>query len=393
MVETAAHLVEHVLPEQPIRQWVLSFPYPLRFLFAIRPAVLSQLLGIVYWARCSTIGNVATRPSATRHQPASSGWHGQLDQPVHQTWARPPSDVIQWTVGRSLDHLPVETVARLFDALFEHSAGAFDMGVNLLGMYTHGDPDKLENLLPQVRRATECVMRWDQSRPRQLAVHRFGRLVRRILENGREDPDARAIALILARALVSNEGEDQERFVEPVLDLLLSMFPEITWPLIGQVIVSDPLQAWRLESVLGGTIGSDREEVAALLELPEDTLFAWCHAHPDRAPAFVAGVVPALTTYSYETSDRSLHPVLIRLLDEFGDRDDVLDAMVRRMYTFGWSGSLTRYFALYEKPLRTLLEHPKAQVRRWARRTLRGLSESIEAARNQDEELEAQWDV
>ena len=50
MVETAAHLVEHVLPEQPIRQWVLSFPYPLRILFATRPAVLSQVLGIVYRA-------------------------------------------------------------------------------------------------------------------------------------------------------------------------------------------------------------------------------------------------------------------------------------------------------------------------------------------------------
>ena len=50
MAETAAHLVEHVLPEQPIRQWVLSFPYPLRFLFATRPAMLTQVLGIVYRA-------------------------------------------------------------------------------------------------------------------------------------------------------------------------------------------------------------------------------------------------------------------------------------------------------------------------------------------------------
>ena len=48
MADTAAHLVEHVLPEQPIRQWVLSFPYPLRFLFATRPAVLTQVLSIVY---------------------------------------------------------------------------------------------------------------------------------------------------------------------------------------------------------------------------------------------------------------------------------------------------------------------------------------------------------
>jgi hypothetical protein len=40
--------VEEVLPEQPIRQWVLSFPYALRFLFASRPGVMGQVLGIVY---------------------------------------------------------------------------------------------------------------------------------------------------------------------------------------------------------------------------------------------------------------------------------------------------------------------------------------------------------
>jgi hypothetical protein len=41
-------LVDEVLPEQPIRQWVLSFPYPLRFLFAGRPGVMGEVLGIVY---------------------------------------------------------------------------------------------------------------------------------------------------------------------------------------------------------------------------------------------------------------------------------------------------------------------------------------------------------
>ena len=50
MVESAALLVDEVFPEQPVRQWVLSVPYPLRFLFASRPAILSEVLGIVY--RC-----------------------------------------------------------------------------------------------------------------------------------------------------------------------------------------------------------------------------------------------------------------------------------------------------------------------------------------------------
>jgi hypothetical protein len=30
MADTAAHLVDHVFPEAPVRQWVLSVPFPLR---------------------------------------------------------------------------------------------------------------------------------------------------------------------------------------------------------------------------------------------------------------------------------------------------------------------------------------------------------------------------
>ncbi len=48
MAESAALLVDEVFPKQPVRQWMLSFPYPLRFLFASRPAIMGQVLGIVY---------------------------------------------------------------------------------------------------------------------------------------------------------------------------------------------------------------------------------------------------------------------------------------------------------------------------------------------------------
>lgn len=47
MVETAALLVDDVLPYKPIRQWVLSFPFPLRFLLASDPQVVTNVLGIV----------------------------------------------------------------------------------------------------------------------------------------------------------------------------------------------------------------------------------------------------------------------------------------------------------------------------------------------------------
>ena len=47
MVESAAHLIDNVLPAVPVRQWVLSFPWPLRLLFARRPDVLSDCIAII----------------------------------------------------------------------------------------------------------------------------------------------------------------------------------------------------------------------------------------------------------------------------------------------------------------------------------------------------------
>ncbi len=55
MVESAAHLVDHVLPRVPMRQWVVSFPWPRRLVFASRPQWLTRVLGIVTRALSSAV--------------------------------------------------------------------------------------------------------------------------------------------------------------------------------------------------------------------------------------------------------------------------------------------------------------------------------------------------
>src|SRR5690606_6168677 len=50
MAETAALLADDVLPDRPMRQWVLSLPFALRFLLATDPDALTHVLGIVYRA-------------------------------------------------------------------------------------------------------------------------------------------------------------------------------------------------------------------------------------------------------------------------------------------------------------------------------------------------------
>jgi len=48
MSETAAHLVDHVLPHKNIRQWVLTFPVPIRLCLAVRPKVMARALDIAH---------------------------------------------------------------------------------------------------------------------------------------------------------------------------------------------------------------------------------------------------------------------------------------------------------------------------------------------------------
>jgi uncharacterized protein (DUF983 family) len=47
MSQTAAHLVDRVIPHVPVRQWVLSLPIPLRVLLAAQPELVTPVLQVV----------------------------------------------------------------------------------------------------------------------------------------------------------------------------------------------------------------------------------------------------------------------------------------------------------------------------------------------------------
>jgi hypothetical protein len=82
MKDTATHLVDWVLPEVAIRQWVLTLPYPLRYPCAWNARLASE----------------APRASAPRHPQ----WTLRLSH-VHSTlWVGPMEDrAIGWDAGHA----------------------------------------------------------------------------------------------------------------------------------------------------------------------------------------------------------------------------------------------------------------------------------------------------
>ena len=300
-----------------------------------------------------------------------------------------PDLLRQWTLGGVLAKVPVLAVAPLFDMLLVGEGEAYGLALDLIGMYVHGQQARLEELRPQLILATENIDRLVKEPRSRTDDFHLKELIDWLLKKGRTDEDACKIALILAKKIAAaDESVASAELGKSLLPRLLSSFPEIVWPILGEAIVSDRKNAWRLELALGDSFSFEVKR-PAILQLPPTVLLAWCHAHPDVAPAFVVGLLPVLTS---READRMLHPTMKRLLDEFGDRADVLSALGRNMYTFGWRGSRTEYFELYDEPLRELENHRLGQVRRWAKKTRQQLRRDIDETRIEEEERQARWE-
>ena len=303
-----------------------------------------------------------------------------------QTSSVPPWRLKEWYEVRDV---AASTVAPLFEAMMNHSADAFAIAVDLMEIYTHGSPQRLEELQLQICKLAKTASRWPLHYD-ALAVYSFKRIMSSVLEKGRGDSSACTTALELTKALVDGDPYHDFYLMESVLPILLSGFPEISWPLIGEAIISNPRLSWRLEEILRDSF-DDRSD-AAILSLPQDTLLAWCHAHPERAPVSAASMVPVFVDGTADVAKR-LHPVMTRLLEHFGERDDVLQASTRNIDMFEWVDSWASYYAQFEEPLKGLQNHNAPQVRNWAEKMSKVVSERKEKATKIDEERAVQAEL
>ena len=301
-----------------------------------------------------------------------------------------PVELAGWGMGRALESLAPPTVASLFDALHEQTGDeASTILLGLAAMHLHVAPDAFDPLRPQVRKCIEkCVA--DGSLPADaMHMYYFEELAKRVLDEGRGDRDACAIALELAKVTVANSCRNADALPSSLMRQLLSGFPEVAWPLVGAAIVADRKQASLLIWALGTHMR--RDEQPPILSLPEATLFSWCHANPDEAPPFAACVVPVLA--ARQDSSMIVHPILRRLIDEFGEREGVLDGIETNIYTYSWVGSLTKYYGQYIEPLGGLTDHRIPFVKMWAKRMIRQLQSEIERARDHDAELDVEMEI
>jgi hypothetical protein len=297
-----------------------------------------------------------------------------------------------WSIGGVLAKLPPDVVAPLFSNLLSGTPEAWNVAVHLMGMYAHSNLSRLDKLRPQVRLLAETS---GVRAPRSdtMSNHHFGQVMTWMLKRGRDDEDARAVALSLTRSLVARaeaEGFVGDHRVTPLIPTLLKDYPDKVWALISKAIVADPKSAWRFQFALSERTVASGGKTSVLLNLHPDMLLAWCHAYPEVGPAFLSATIPLLNGID-EAGNSQLHPIVKRLLDEFGEQDDVQQAIVGNIFTFGWTGSTADYYRQYLAPLGGFARHPNAAVRRWVRKIVESLNKQIEIDKQHDDERDAFW--
>jgi hypothetical protein len=107
MVETAAHLVDHVIPRVPVRQWVLTAPKRVRYFLQHEPRIFSGVLR-VFMRAVNTAGRSRSRlmrnPASTRTRP---GAPADAESRKHKDKTRRASYLWAMLIARIYEALPL----------------------------------------------------------------------------------------------------------------------------------------------------------------------------------------------------------------------------------------------------------------------------------------------
>lgn len=110
-------------------------------------------------------------------------------------------------------------------------------------------------------------------------------------------------------------------------------------------------------------------------------IFDWCKNNNPLAPTRLAEQVPIFE------ENATWQPIAFRLINEFGDIQDVLNNLDTNMGTFSWVGSIVPLLESQKEIFVQNQSHPIGNVSQWANLHLEYINKRIKDEKNRDEEI------
>ncbi len=281
----------------------------------------------------------------------------------------------------SLEELNVFS-ERLFAYGDEGYAIVFDLFFNI----GYRNESKKNSLTPISKK---CILKLGYNRnfKRQLDDYNWSEVISLIINNEKEVEFAQFINKSIINSITWENTYHLDYYVQRIYEILMKVHFGSIWRDLSDALLADQedyIKFYGLKHILGSHIGGVGRSVGILFEGDIDSIFKWCESNKPLAPSRLAELTPIFD--NNKTGYLTWHPVALRLLNEFGDLNEVLGSLSSNMGSYSWTGSVVPFLESKQKLFRQIINHKIESVRIWANSYIGYLDKDIEAEKNRDAE-------
>lgn len=289
--------------------------------------------------------------------------------------------------GRALDNMNLKELESFAERMFLYEEEGYSIVFDLYFNIGYHNKDLRNSLIPIFEK---CIRALGMNRKHigQLDGYRWSEIVCLIISDTNKKEFAKYINTAIIDSISFKNSYHLDTYVQKIYEHLLKIHFDSIWPDLSKSLLSVEEayeKFYGLKHILGSRIGGVGRSIGVLFVGNIDKIFDWCKNKSPLAPARLAELVPIFNNDNQDYSE--WHPITLRLIDEFGQYEDVLRNLSSNMGTFSWSGSLVPLLESKKRLFSKIKNHKINEVTIWANKYLQYIDEDIERERNRDEEM------
>lgn len=164
---------------------------------------------------------------------------------------------------------------------------------------------------------------------------------------------------------------DYDYQLRDLYEVLVAKYFRNIWLDLSKALLNDNTSLFylRLKDLLG--VSAINENPVLFKRDHTDEFLLWCEKNPAMAPQRLVDLMPVTT------DNKVFTPLLLKILDKYGNQEEVLIALENNLGTFAVTGSAIPLFENQISMLSTLTKHSNSKVREWTNKQIAYLRNCI----------------
>jgi len=290
--------------------------------------------------------------------------------------------------SNSLSNCNINELEDFANKLFTYGDYGYVLVFDIYFNLTFSNKELKLKLIPIFK---QCIYQigFNRKRTKQLDGYKWSEIIREILSDEKESDFALFINKSIIEFISWGNSYHLDHDVQNIYEVLLTKHFRTIWNDLSNALLSENenyIKFYGLKHILGSHIGGVFSKVGVLFKVDNiDAIFAWCENNKPLAPIRLAELVPIFGNNNDDYS--SWHSITKRLIDGFGDNENVLKSLSVNMGNYFWTGSIVPLLKAEKELFESLLNHKFDTVANWAKRNIRYLEEEIKKEEYRDGEM------